>query len=486
MLRQALAHGRGAKVLVVGDLMLDEYVFGNVERVSPEAPVQVLEWVSHHDGLGGAANVAQNLAALGCDVTLAGVVGSDDKGGRIRELLGDLGVRTDAVLTDASRPTTTKLRIMAHAQQMLRIDREKGTPIHADLQRRLLEMLAPVIAQVDGVVCSDYAKGVLTRELLARLRQVTSASGKRIVADPKGTDYSRYQGFDFISPNLKELEAAARTRARTTDEIVTAGTRLMQDVRVHGLLVTRGKDGMTLLQENQAPFTISTTAREVYDVTGAGDTVLAVFAMALFRGTEPQVAAQLANHAAGLGVAKLGAVPVAFAEIDASLDGTASTLPAKIVSRTDLPKVVSQARGRGKRIVFTNGCFDILHVGHIKLLDMARAYGDLLIVGVNSDVSVRGLKGDARPLISENERAHVLAALDAVDYVTIFPEPTPMALIEIIRPDVLVKGGDYTLQEVVGRDFVESHGGRVELVPVVAGFSTTELVRRIAAKHRSE
>lgn len=483
LMRDALQQGRGARILVVGDLMLDEYIWGTVERVSPEAPVQVLEWTSHHDGLGGAANVAQNLASLGCHAYLAGVVGDDEKGARVRALLNQGGIDASCVLTDPQRPTTTKLRIMAHAQQVLRIDRENEQPLSAVLEQDLTAKLTPLVAQVDGVICSDYAKGVLTRLLLATLRRLTQQHGKRIVADPKGTDYTRYQDFDFITPNLKELEAAARQRARTGPEIVAAGQKILGEVRGHGLLVTRGKDGMTLLDGTQPPFHIPTTAREVYDVTGAGDTVLAVFAMALFRGAAPQVAAQLANRAAGLGVGKLGAVPVGLEEILQALDDVGS-IPGKIVSRGELPRLVSQARGRGKRIVFTNGCFDILHVGHIKLFELARAHGDLLIVGLNDDASVRNLKGEARPLIGENERAHVLAALDAVDHVTIFSEATPMALIEIIRPDVLVKGGDYTLQEVVGRDFVEGYGGRVELVPIVAGFSTTELVRRIAQRHQ--
>ncbi len=482
-LREALEKGAGRKVLVVGDLMLDEYVWGNVERVSPEAPVQVLEWTSHHDGLGGAANVAQNLAALGCQVWLIGLVGRDEKGLRLRALLVELGVHIEDVLDDAQRPTTTKLRVMAHAQQILRIDREHKQRLGDELQQQLIERLTARIPQMAGVVCSDYAKGVLSREVLAAARRAAQQAGVAIVADPKGSDYTRYVGFDFVTPNRKELEAAAQLPAHSEDEIVRAGHKVLSEIRCGGLLVTRGHEGMTLLRPERAPLHIPAAAREVYDVTGAGDTVISVFAMALFGGTEPEAAAELANLAAGIEVGKLGAAAVGRDEILRSLDSAALVDSGKFLPRHEIPKMVAQARGQGRRIVFTNGCFDILHVGHIKLLQRAAALGDLLVIGINDDASVRSLKGERRPLIGESERAHVLAALDCVDFVTIFPEPTPLALIEMIRPDVLVKGGDYAIHEVVGRDLVESYGGRVELVPVVEGFSTSDLVRRIVEKY---
>ncbi|MFQ5600668.1 MAG: D-glycero-beta-D-manno-heptose-7-phosphate kinase [Candidatus Krumholzibacteriia bacterium] len=485
VLREALERGHGAKVLVVGDLMLDEYIWGNVDRVSPEAPVQVIEWASHHDGLGGAANVAQNLAALGCEVWLAGVVGRDDKGGRLRDLLSEIGVHADEVLDDPIRPTTMKLRVMAHAQQILRIDRERRQRLGDELQQQLIDKISARIPHVDGVVCSDYGKGVLTRELLAAARRQAQQDGRLILADPKGTDYTRYLGFDIVTPNSKELEAASHMPARNDDEIVRAGQKILNHVRGSGLLVTRGKDGMTLLRTERPPLHIPTAAREVFDVTGAGDTVLSVFAMTLFRGADAEHAAQLANVAAGIGVGKIGASAVSFDEIVEVLEGGREAAGSKILSRSEIQKVIAQARGQSKRVVFTNGCFDILHVGHIKLLRKARSLGDLLIVGINDDASVRALKGEMRPLIGESERAHVLAALDCVDFVSIFPEETPMALIEIIRPDALVKGGDYAIHEVVGRSFVESYGGHVELVPIIEGFSTSDLVRRIVEKYDS-
>ena len=485
-LREALEKGRGRKVLVVGDLMLDEYIWGNVERVSPEAPVQVLEWLSHHDGLGGGANVAQNLVALGCEVWTAGVVGRDDKGVRLRQLLAEQGVHTDDVLDDALRPTTTKLRVLAHAQQILRIDREFSQRLGDELQQQLVERITARIPQVDGVVCSDYGKGVLSREVLAATRRQAQVDGKLVLADPKGTDYSRYMGFDYVTPNRKELEAASQLPARTDDEIVRAGHAVLDQIRSSGLLVTRGQDGMTLIRPERPPFHVPALAREVYDVTGAGDTVLGVFALALFGGAEPEVAAELANLAAGIEVGKLGAAAVGREEILRCIEGAALHDGEKFLRRGDIPKMVSQARGQARRIVFTNGCFDILHLGHIKLLQKARALGDILVVGINDDASVRRLKGEKRPLIGENERAHVLAALDCVDFVTLFPEDTPLVLLELIRPDVLVKGGDYAIHEVVGRDMVESYGGRVELVPIVEGFSTSDLVRRIVEKYNSE
>jgi len=483
-LLHALEKGRGTRVLVIGDLMLDEYIWGNVDRVSPEAPVQVLEWVSHHDGLGGAANVAQNLIALGCEVWVAGVVGDDSKGERVRALLRECGAHTNDVLSDAHRPTTTKLRIMASSQQMLRIDRERTMRLGDEIQQRLIQSIEHRIPDVDGVICSDYAKGVLTREVLSAARAHTQKAGKMILADPKGTDYTRYVGFNVITPNLKELKAAAHLPVDTEEEIVAAGRKILNEVKGDALLVTRGKDGMTLLRTEQAPFHIPTAAREVYDVTGAGDTVLAVFAMGLFAGVDAELAAQLANRAAGIGVGKVGAAAVGYEEIAEALEGDVSLMRNKILSNNDLLKTISQLRGQGKRIVFTNGCYDLLHIGHIKLLQRARALGDILVVGLNSDESVRGLKGATRPLVGEKERAHVMAALDCVDIVTVFSEDTPMRLIELIRPDVLVKGGDYALHEVVGRDFVEGHGGRVELVPIVEGFSTSDIVKRIVEKYR--
>lgn len=482
-LRAALERTRGGRVLVLGDPMLDEYIWGNVERVSPEAPVQVLDWVSDHDGLGGAANVAQNLVALGCEVHLAGVVGDDAKGNRLRQLLAGQGIHADDVLADPVRPTTSKLRVMAHAQQILRIDREHRQRIGDELQQLLIERVAARLPHVDGIVCSDYAKGVLTREVLAAARRQAQTQGKRILADPKGTDYTRYLGYDVVTPNRKELEAAAGLAALTDAEIVQAGTKVLNEIRGSALLVTRGKDGMTLVRAERPPVHIPATAREVYDVTGAGDTVIAVFSLALFRGLDMEVAAQLANAAAGLEVAKIGAAPVTFQELAQELEGGPHYEGTKILPLPELQKLVSRARGQGRRVVFTNGCFDILHVGHIELLRSCRTLGDLLVVGLNDDASVRGLKGDKRPLIGQAERAHVLAALDSVDYVVLFSEPTPVALIEALRPDVLVKGGDYTLDEVVGRDLVESYGGHVELVPVVEGFSTTDLVRRIVERH---
>lgn len=481
-LRAIFERVRGTRVLVVGDLMLDEYIWGNVERVSPEAPVQVLEWVSHHDGLGGAANVAQNLVALGCEVWLLGVVGNDEKGTRLRELVAQQGIH-DEILTDTLRPTTTKLRVMAGSQQMLRIDREQRHRLGDEQQQALIERIAARLGDVDGVVCSDYGKGVLTREVLSATRRHAQAQSKMVLADPKGTDYTRYMGFDVVTPNRKELEAASGLPAGNDHDIIAAGTKVLNEIRGAALLVTRGKDGMTLLRSERPAVHIASAAREVFDVTGAGDTVIAVFAMAVFRGVDLEPAAQLANIAAGLEVAKIGAAPVTFKELLTDLEGGPHYEGTKILAWPELQRVVSRARGQGRRVVFTNGCFDILHVGHIELLRKARALGDLLVVGLNSDASIRTLKGATRPLIGQNERAHVLAALDAVDYVTLFEEDTPMKLIELLHPDVLVKGGDYSLDGVVGRDLVESYGGHVALVPVVEGYSTTDLVRRIVERH---
>jgi D-beta-D-heptose 7-phosphate kinase/D-beta-D-heptose 1-phosphate adenosyltransferase len=398
--------------------------------------------------------------------------------------LRDCGVHTGDVLSDSQRPTTTKLRIMASSQQMLRIDRERSMRLGDEIQERLIKNIAARIPEVDGVICSDYAKGVLTREVLSAARSHTQTAGKMILADPKGSDYTRYVGFDLITPNLKELHAASHLPVDSEEEIVVAGRKILGQIKGDGLLVTRGKDGMTLLRAEQPPFHIPTAAQEVFDVTGAGDTVLAVFAMGLFAGVDAEAAAQLANRAAGIGVAKVGAVAVGYDAIVEALEGDVNLMRNKILNNHDLTRAISQLRGQGKKIVFTNGCYDLLHVGHIKLLQRARALGDVLVIGLNSDDSIRTLKGPTRPLVGEKERAQVMAALDCVDLIAVFPEETPMRLIEQIQPDILVKGGDYEMHEVVGRDFVESRGGRVELVPIVEGFSTTDIVKRIVEKYR--
>jgi D-beta-D-heptose 7-phosphate kinase/D-beta-D-heptose 1-phosphate adenosyltransferase len=420
---------------------------------------------------------------MGCEVWLAGVVGDDAKGARLRQLVQAQGIHADDILTDTVRPTTSKLRVMAHAQQILRIDREQRQRLGDELTQSFIDRLQQRIGAVDGIICSDYGKGVLTREVLAAARRLAQTQGKQIVADPKGTDYTRYIGFDVVTPNRRELEAAAGTRASDDPEIVHAGTKVLNEIRGAALLVTRGKDGMTLLRSERPAVHIPATAREVFDVTGAGDTVISVFAMALFKGVDMELAAQLANSAAGLAVAKIGAAPITRDELVRELEGGPHYEGTKILPGPELQKVVSRARAQGKRVVFTNGCFDILHVGHIQLLQRSRALGDVLVVGVNDDASVRGLKGPKRPLINQADRAHVLAALDCVDYVTLFNEPTPLGLIETLRPDILVKGGDYSLDEVVGRDLVEGWGGHVELVPIVEGFSTSDLVRRIVERH---
>jgi D-beta-D-heptose 7-phosphate kinase/D-beta-D-heptose 1-phosphate adenosyltransferase len=485
-LRDAFACARGARVLVIGDLMLDEYIWGNVDRISPEAPVQVLDWLSAHDGLGGAANVAQNLVALGCEVLLVGVVGEDAKGDKLRQHLAERGIKTEYVITDPSRPTTSKLRVMAHAQQILRIDQESREALSQRLQETLAKHINACIPWVDGIICSDYGKGVLTSAILAGAQLSAYSNAKLIIADPKGSDYSRYRHFDVVTPNQKELEGASQMQTRTDSQIGAAGAKILKATEVGALLVTRGKDGMMLLRREGSPVVIPATAREVYDVTGAGDTVISVFGMALFKSVDIELAARLANFAAGIKVGKLGAAPVTRDEIVTQLEAGAPLATSKILSLHDLVSVVSRARGQGKQIVFTNGCFDLLHMGHVNLLQQARGLGDFLIVGLNDDASVNALKGQGRPLIGQNERAHVLAALDAVDFVTFFSEKTPDSLIEAIRPDVLVKGSDYKVPDVVGRSFVEGYGGRVELIPITQGYSTTALVRRIERHRQSE
>ncbi len=471
-----------ANVLVLGDVMLDRYTWGTVGRISPEAPVPVVSVTERSEVAGGAGNVAVNLSSLGCRVTLCGIVGADHPAGQLEKILRNAGVDYRPVV-DSSKPTITKTRIMAKNQQLLRIDEESiSLPSRAGAEK-ILSFLEAGLAGYDVLILSDYGKGVLLDPTICRQ---AIGLGKKlkvpVLVDPKGKDWSRYVGATCVKPNMDELKAVSGPIA-DENSLVLEARETLESCRLDWLLVTRGKSGMCLVGRDHAPLMVPARAREVYDVSGAGDTVIASLAAALAVGADMPLATRIANVCASIVVGKLGTQPVTRNELRIALQtgGEGDQSHTKIATPAVAEIMAKNWRSSGLRVVFANGCFDLLHPGHVHLLHKARALGDRLIVGLNTDASVRRLKGPTRPILRENDRATLVAALSSVDAVVLFDEDTPLALIERLRPDILVKGSDYTVDRVVGREQVESWGGRVELVTVLAGHSTTGISNRIAS-----
>ena len=467
-------------IWVIGDLMLDEYVTGTVERISPEAPVPVVRAQTTEHRLGGAANVARQIAMLGARVSLAGICGEDAPGEELLRLCSAAAIDTRAVLKLSGRHTTRKLRVVSHSQQLLRLDWEDIQPCAANVTLQLLEKLdsgEPPAA----IILSDYAKGVLTPETLAAMLR-SRATIPRVV-DPKHRDFARYRGATTVTPNLHELEVACgRTLpVEDTAAIAAAARGVMANAGLESMVVTLGSRGMLVVPHDAPEVAVPAMRHEVYDVTGAGDTAIAVLTLALAAQAPLIEAAQLANAAAGVSVCQVGAVAVSAASIR---DALAAHPDGKLLSRQELAARAATWRSEGKRIVFSNGCFDLLHAGHLSLLSHASKLGDVLVLAINSDASVRRLKGPERPLVPQAERAALLAALTFVDAVTIFEEDTPLAVLQTIKPHVLVKGGDYQPSEVIGRELVEAAGGQVVIVPLTPEKSTSSLVARIrGARH---
>lgn len=470
---------KNVNVLVLGDLMLDEYLWGKAERISPEAPVQVVDLIREDLRLGGTGNVANNLVAMGCSVSVCSVIGSDENGNILRRAFTDKGIDGAGVFEDPMRKTTKKTRILAANQQIVRLDRETRDSISADCEEKILHFLQEHTGGWDVIVVSDYLKGVLTQRVLGAVIETGNRYGIPVVIDPKGDDYAKYKGATIVTPNRKETEIAARLHITDEESLNGAASFLLDAGEYEGILITRSSEGMSLYLRDGTITHLPTFAREVYDITGAGDTVVATFGLGLACGMSFTEAALLANVAAGIAVGKIGTSTVSPEEIIGAISHKHIDSEVKIKNLDVLAAIIEAEKGRGKRVVFTNGCFDLLHVGHVRYLQKARKFGDLLILGLNSDDSIRRLKGDKRPLIGQSERAHILAALDCIDYVVIFDEDTPIRLLEALKPLVLVKGGDYTLDAVVGKDLVESYGGRVELVDFVAGKSTTDIIEKI-------
>lgn len=465
----------GARVLLVGDIMLDRYWSGGTHRISPEAPVPVVGLREFRDLPGGAANVALNVAALGARAVLIGFTGADESARTLRDALDATTVDHELIPVDGS-PTITKLRVLSRNQHLMRLDIEDGfagadhEPLIAACRRRL--------ADTDVLVLSDYAKGTLgdaVPALIAAAREV----GVPVLVDPKGFDYERYRGADLVTPNRGEFELVAGVASDEAD-LEQRARGLIEAFDLGGLLITRSEEGMSLIPRGADALHLPAHRREVYDVTGAGDTVIGVMATALAAGRDSGEAVTLANHAAAVVVGRLGAAQVSVAELAGAVaEAGRAREPGGVLSVDELMARVENARRRGETLVMTNGCFDLLHVGHLESLRAMHALGDRLIVAVNDDASVARLKGPQRPLVPCAERMELLAGLDCVDWVVPFAEDTPAGLIARVRPDVLAKGGDYRAEEVAGYDSVVAHGGRVEIVPYRAGRSTSELIERM-------
>ena len=468
-----------ARVLCVGDIMLDRYVRGRVDRISPEAPVPVLRVESEDSVLGGVGNVAANVSGLGATAHCLGLVGNDHPATELAGLLADIDRCHTHLIASDSASTTVKTRCIGGHQQMVRIDRDPERAVEADVLERLIEKAHALMGQCDVLVLSDYGKGVLTPDVTRRLIAFAAEQGIPVVVDPKGPRYHPYSGATLVTPNLKELAAATRESVDNPDAIVAAARSLKSSFQFAAVLVTMSDKGMMLLDVEDSITWVDTTAQAVFDVSGAGDTVVAVMSCGLAINEPLDTVTTLANRAAGMVVAKLGTAVVTREEIaQADLVGSQSALVRKLVDVESLTSRVARWRAEGLKVGFTNGCFDLIHPGHVALLASARQRCDRLVVALNSDESVRGLKGETRPVQTEAARAAVLASMSDVDALVVFGEETPRALIEQVRPEVLIKGADYTLDEVVGGDFVASYGGRVELVPLVEGQSTTSLLSR--------
>ncbi|HEV3345312.1 MAG TPA: D-glycero-beta-D-manno-heptose 1-phosphate adenylyltransferase [Pirellulales bacterium] len=493
------------RVLVVGDLILDRYAWGVAERVSPEAPVLVLQAEQDEVRLGGAASVAMLLTALDSDVELAGVIGDDATGRTLLCLLADARIEKRLIVTDSNRQTTVKERIVGRTagrqpHQIVRLDRETRRPIAGTLEDQLIEATVERLANCDVLCVADYDKGVCTPRLLQALLGEAAARGVPSIVDPaRVTDYLRYVGATLVKPNRVEAELASGRSIHSPEDAMTAGQILRERFNLASIVVTLDADGMVLVNAEGGQY-LATTPRQVSDVTGAGDMTLAMLGLGVASGLSWPETIRLANLAAGLQVERFGVVPITRAELAAAVSPAGEALSQdacspevghtrrcreKIVALDVLLQQLVRHRRSGQTIVFTNGCFDLLHVGHVRLLEEAGALGDVLVVAVNGDASVRQLKGPTRPIIAAEDRATVLAALGCVDYVLVFDDPTPHRLLEAVRPDVLAKGGTYTHDEVVGHEIVEAYGGRVCLTSRIDGVSTTRILARLEADRSS-
>lgn len=461
-----------ARLLVIGDVMLDQYWHGSANRISPEAPVPVVKVGSNEARPGGAGNVALNVAALGSATRLIGAVGDDDSAEELQSRLNAAGVYCDFVEC-AGKPTITKLRVISQHQQLIRLDFEE--PFSDDIISSVYDRATRLMEDTQAIILSDYAKGVL--QDIAPLIELGRKRDIPVIVDPKGTDFRKYSGATLITPNLNEFEAVVGHCANE-EELVNKGLKLLGELQLQAMLITRGEHGMTLLRPDSPELHLPARAQEVFDVTGAGDTVISVLAAAMAAGESMADATALANLAAGLVVGKLGTAAISGPELRRAILSEQDSGRGAMTSE-QLTIAVQDARAQGEKIVFTNGCFDIIHAGHVGYLSEARKLGDRLVVAINDDASVTRLKGPGRPINPVERRMAVLAGLEAVDWVVSFSEDTPEALLKALRPEVLVKGGDYTLDQVVGGEFVRSYGGKVQALEFLDNCSTSEIVEKM-------
>ena len=462
------------RILVVGDLMIDHYLWGSCGRISPEAPVQVVDISKETTVLGGAGNVISNLKALGADVDVVSVIGDDDNGVELIKMLKSIDVNSSNINMQKGRKTSKKSRVIAVSQQILRYDKESSEDIKSSLQTKILQYLEKSIVNYDVVILSDYGKGVLTSNVSLNIISFANKNNIKVLVDPKGSDFSKYKGAYLLTPNKKEAILATGIDIRDDESLQKALIKLKDECDLDISLITLSEDGIATFDNVMKKF--PTVAKEVFDVTGAGDTVIASIAFALSADKSIEEVARFSNLSAGVVVGKIGSATVTLDEIfeyEASLHKTTSDAHIKAFGEID--EIVQRYKANGKKVVFTNGCFDILHVGHVKYLQIAKSFGDVLIVGLNSDASVKRLKGETRPINIAQDRAYLLAALEAVDFVVPFEEDTPFKLIKMLKPDTLVKGGDYEGKEVVGTEF----SGELKLVDFVDGKSTTKTIQKI-------
>ena len=483
------------RVMVVGDIMLDSFIYGDVSRISPEAPVPVLKQSESRLMLGGAGNVLANLTALGAQALLVSVIGQDEAGNDVSRMVQALGVETDGLIRDEARPTIQKTRYIANGQQMMRLDQEDVTPVNDEVGRALLKQAEQGIKSCDIMVLSDYGKGVLGNGFITALIKLAKKHKVAVIVDPKGNDFTRYQGADFITPNRAELSTATGGMTVTTDqEVEQAAKYLVKNCKIENVVATRSEDGMSFIPRTGKPVHLKTTAQEVYDVSGAGDTVVAVLAAALAAGSQPVEAMHLANVAGGLVVAKVGTATISAKELAEELThgkrGTSATLTmiAPVMKNWEAAKAqVETWQAQGKKVGFTNGCFDIVHYGHVNYLAQARGRCDCLILALNHDQSVRLLKGPTRPVNDQMARATVMAALSSVDMVVFFgaekegDDNTPCEIVGYLQPDILMKGGDYTVDQLPEGQVVLSYGGTVDIMPLYDGYSTTNIIQKSKA-----
>ena len=477
-MKQLIHNIKDKKVMVIGDIIFDRYIFGTVQRISPEAPVPIINVKEESFVPGGAANTAHNISALGGKAYLVGICGDDIAQNQLIDFLYEKDVDTEGIITDKTRSTIEKLRIIGDKQQIARVDNEKTDPIAEKIKQKILDIVKKNLSKVRVIVFSDYAKGVLSKDLCQEIIKLAKDKSIITIADPKPSNKDYYKGVSFITPNFKEAKELAKDMPYDTEEDIKNMIINIEKELDTKALVTRSEKGISLLDDDKLT-TIPTQAKEVFDVSGAGDTVVATLALALAAGAEVNEAVNLANHAAGIVVSKIGTATVSNSELQKAFEKESS----KVKTLEELKEIVKKLKSKNKKIVWTNGCFDILHVGHTRYLQEAKKQGDILILGLNSDTSIRRIKGKDRPIINEDDRAEVLSALSCVDYIIFFDSDTPIEEIKAIMPDIIVKGSDYKKEEVIGHELMDKAGGKVALIQLVDGKSTTNIIDKIIKKY---